>query len=169
LVDKEKELKAVYGDQYVIQEFIPGSTGSIHVALLLYGNDGKIYGEALSHSTLTFMTWGGGGNAGKLVYNQEVLERAKTIVGALGGWKGPINLEFKQHAKTGQFYLMEINCRLNGYSYLTTMNGMNYPASIIDLLTKGTTEFLSMPPPNKAQNFIVTLREKPVQNWVSGE
>ena len=166
LREKEEELVALYGDEYVIQEFIPGDTGSIYVALLLYGDDGKLYGEALSHSTLTFMTWGGGGNAGKLVHNQEVLDQAKEIVNMLGGWKGPINLEFKQSDQSGEFYLMEINCRLNGYSYLTTMNGMNFPAAIIDLLTKGDTAFLKMPTPENSVNFIVNLREKPVDAWV---
>ena len=48
---------------------------------------------------------------------------------------GPLNLEFRRHAETGQIYVIDGNCRLNGYSYLTTMNGSNYPRAMIDMLS----------------------------------
>ncbi len=161
------EIEQVYGGNYVVQQFIPGGTGSIYVALLLYGNDGEVYGEALSNSSLTFMTWGGGGNAGNLVHDQQVIELAKEIVAKLGGWKGPINLEFKRDEITGKFYLMEINCRLNGYSYFTTMNRMNFPKAVVELLANGTTDFLRMPPPDECVNFVMGVREKVVESWHS--
>lgn len=157
----------LYGADLVVQEFIPGGTGSIYVVLLLYGQDGRLYGEAASHSHLTFMTWGGGGNAGTVVDEPELLEEAKRIVETAGGWRGPINLEFKKHAETGRFYLMEVNCRLNGYSYLMTMNGLNFPAAIVDLLSEGTTDFLSLRRDRARVNFIVGFREMPVDRWIN--
>ena len=39
---------------------------------------------------------------------------------------------------------MEVNCRLNGYSYLTTMNGLDFPAAVVDLLTTGRTDHLAL-------------------------
>ncbi len=148
-----------------MQEFIPGETGSIYVALLLYGPEGKVYGEVASHSHLTFMTWGGGGNAGVVVDEPHLLVQARDIIQALGGWAGPVNLEFKRHQDNGRFYLMEVNCRLNGYSYLTTMNGLNFPAAVVDLLTTGRTEYLSLRRNQPAQNFVVGFRELPVKEW----
>jgi len=167
LATRKAEITGLYGDDIVIQEFVPGDTGSIFVCLLLYGNDGQVYGEAVSYSTLTFMTWGGGGNAGTLVHNPDLIAQGKAIVEALGGWKGPINLEFKQHEGNGKFYLMEINCRLNGYSYLTSMNGLNFPAAVIDLLCKGTTEYLKLGDNHQFTNFITNLRERPVKDWIT--
>ena len=108
---------------------------------------------------------GGGGNAGLIVEEPDLLSKAKSIIESLGGWHGPVNLEFKQHSKNGEFYLMEINCRLNGYSYLTSMNGLNFPAAIIDLLSKNDTPFLSFDNIKKHSNFIMAFREKPIPQW----
>lgn len=152
-----------YGQDLVLQEYIPGGLGSIYVALLLYGPDGLLYGQAASNSSLTYLTWGGGGNAGGLVDEPELLDQARQIIQALGGWQGPVNLEFKRHAGNGRFYLMEANCRLNGYSYLTTMNQMNFPAAVVDLLTRGTTEPLI--PAEQRRNFILGFRERLVEQW----
>ena len=154
-----------YQGEVVLQEFIPGTTGSIYVALLLYGQDGRVYGEVGSHSHLTFMTWGGGGNAGVVVREPELLKQAKAIIAALGGWAGPVNLEFKRHQNNGRFYLMEVNCRLNGYSYLTTMNGLNFPSAVVDLLKDGYTTYISLPPNQPPRNFVVGFRELPVKEW----
>jgi hypothetical protein len=166
LIAYRAAVERLYGSEIVIQQFIPGGPGTIYIALLLYGQDGNLYGEVASHSHLTFMTWGGGGNAGIVVYEPKLLEEAKRIVEAAGGWKGPINLEFKKHSETGHFYLMEANCRLNGYSYLTTMNGLNFPRAIVDLLFYGTTDFLSLHPSQKLLNFIMSFREKTIDTWI---
>jgi len=165
LNDRLAQVRASFQGEVVMQEFIPGDTGSIYVALLLYGQDGKVYGEVASHSHLTFMTWGGGGNAGVVVDEPGLLIQAKGIIAALGGWKGPVNLEFKRHQGNGRFYLMEVNCRLNGYSYLTTMNGLNFPSAVVDLLTTGRTDYLFLPPKQQARNFVVGFRELPVDAW----
>ena len=80
---------------------------------------GKLYtSEAASHSHLTFMTWGGGGNAGVVAHEPELLAQARAIIAALGGWAGPVNLEFKRHQDNGRFYLMEVNCRSQRRSQL---------------------------------------------------
>jgi predicted ATP-grasp superfamily ATP-dependent carboligase len=113
------------------------------------------------------MTWGGGGNAGAIVDEPELLRQARAVIAALGGWAGPVNLEFKRHRDNGRFYLMEVNCRLNGYSYLTTMNGLNFPAAVVDLLHTGRTPYLSLSRARPVRNFVVGFRELPVKDWCS--
>lgn len=159
-------LRRLFGDDFVIQQFIPGGVGSIHVVLMLYGPDGRLHGEVASHSHLTFMTWGGGGNAGTIVQEPGLLAQARGIITRLGGWVGPINLEFKRHQENGRFYLLEVNCRLNGYSYLFTMNGLNFPASIVKLLRGEEPEFLSFPEGRAVRNFVIGFRERPVEQWL---
>jgi len=173
IVDNERDYREKlslvnkqFGDDIIIQEYIPGGTGSIFVVLLLFGQDRKLYGEVVTQSSLTFMTWGGGGNAGNIVEKPDLLEYAKKILNDLGGWQGPINLEFKQHSGNGKYYLMEINCRLNGYSYLNTMNGLNFPQGVIDLLTTGRTEPINSKKITERKNFIINYREKNVSEWV---
>jgi predicted ATP-grasp superfamily ATP-dependent carboligase len=167
LEDRLAVIRSSYQGDLVLQQYVPGGAGSIYVALLLYGADRKLHGEVASHSHLTFMTWGGGGNAGTVVDEPALLEQAKNIIATLGGWAGPVNLEFKRHEDTGEFYLMEVNCRLNGYSYLYTMNGLNFPSAVVDLLTTGTTQYLSLPKDTPRRNFVVGFRELPVEDWVS--
>ena len=167
LNDRLAVLQPRFGDDLVIQEFIPGETGSIYIVLLLYRHDGRLHGEAASHSHLTFMTWGGGGNAGVLVDEPALLEQAKEMVANLGGWRGPINLEFKRSSTTGHFYPLEINCRLNGYSYLYTMNGLDYPAAVIDLLRGHDPGVLRLDRNRERKTFVIGFREKPVERWAS--
>ena len=173
IVDNEKDynekltlVKKQFGNDIIIQEYIPGETGSIFVVLLLFGQDKKLYGEVVTQSSLTFMTWGGGGNAGNIVEKPDLLEYAKKILHDLGGWQGPINMEFKQHSGNGKYYLMEINCRLNGYSYLNSMNGLNFPQGAINLLEKGQTDMISSKGLKERKNFILSYREKSIPDWV---
>ena len=81
----------------------------------------------------------GGGCAGEMVDNPDLVRLTTDVVQASGGWCGPINFEWRLHAETGAPYLMEANCRLNGYSYLTTMNGVCLPRIVLahypDLIT----------------------------------
>jgi len=161
-----QETKSNYGNDFVVQQFIPGGVGSIHVVLLLYGNDGELYGENVTKSSLTFYSWGGGGNAGYAVDEPELIEIAVNIVKKLGGWKGPINLEFKKSSLDNQFYLMEVNCRLNGYSYLNTMLGLNFPKAIIELLDQQKTDKLNFSKITRDSNFILNYREKPIEKWL---
>ncbi|MBO3697274.1 ATP-grasp domain-containing protein [Roseivirga sp. E12] len=166
LIKKYQEVTRVYGEDVVLQEYIPGGAGSIYLALLLFDQKGGLRGEVTSRSTSTFMSWGGGGVSGEIVDEPELLEMAKEIIAACGGWQGPVNLEFKKHADTGVFYLMEVNCRLNGYSYLTSMNGLNFPKAIIELLTNGNTEFLSSDTIEQRKNFVLSFRETHCESFL---
>jgi predicted ATP-grasp superfamily ATP-dependent carboligase len=159
-------LRRSYGNDYVVQEYIPGGTGSIHMVLMLYEPAGRLLRAVPMRSSLTFMTWGGGGNAGNIVDEPEPVRQAAEVIEWAGGWRGPICAEFKRHEETGEFYLLEVNCRLNGYSYLTTMNGLNFPAAIVDLLLEGRTGRLDAPVQAARSNFVLGFREKLIEHWV---
>src|SRR5262249_46346255 len=60
-------LRYTYGGDYVLQEYVPGGIGSIHMVTLLYDHGAKLVGAVAMHSSATFMTWGGSGNAGSIV------------------------------------------------------------------------------------------------------
>jgi predicted ATP-grasp superfamily ATP-dependent carboligase len=159
---KLAEIRARFGDSYIIQEYIPGGAGSIYMVVLIYGQDGKMYGESVTQSHRTFYTWGASGIAGTIVHEPEAAALAQSMIASLGGWVGPINLEFKRHAENRRFYLMEANCRLNGYSYLNTMNGLNFPKAMYELLVEGCTSPLSYKQLSQPINFVYGLREKPI-------
>jgi hypothetical protein len=60
---------------------------------------------------------------------------------------------------------MEANCRLNGYSYLTTMNGVCLPRVVLALLTGDALPPISVPS-ERSRNFNLGFRETLVEKWV---
>ncbi len=159
------QVVAQYGPNALIQEFVPGELGSTYVSLMLYGTDGELVLNTTMRSSLSYYTWGGGGNAGYLVDEPEIAKLSPRIVAEAGGWRGPLNIEFRRNAETGEFMVIEINCRLNGYSYLTTMNGLNYPRAMIDLLLAAPPRPIGTPAANR-RNFVLGFRERLVSRWV---
>jgi hypothetical protein len=158
-----ERLVAAYGKDLIVQEFIPGST---YVLTLVYNHAGKPAASVGMRSHLTFFTWGGGGCAGELVDEPDLIALGQVLIEKAGGWRGPINLEFRRHAANGRFYLMEANCRLNGYGYLTTMNGIDLPRLAVDLLRGKSSAAPRLPDPQDRRNFIIGYRETPVESFL---
>jgi predicted ATP-grasp superfamily ATP-dependent carboligase len=155
-------IRALYGDEFLVQQFIPGQT---YIVSMVYDHDGRLVITIPMRSHLTFFTWGGGGCAGEVVDEPELSRLCAGVAAVSGGWRGPINFEWRRHAETGAFYLMEANCRLNGYSYLTTMNGVCLPRIVLALLTGEPLPTVA-PPTQRNRNFILGFREKLVDRWV---
>jgi carbamoylphosphate synthase large subunit len=154
-----------FNSECMIQEYLPGGIGSTYISLMLFDHDGALVANDVMLSSLTYFTWGGGGNAGYASQDEDIKRTSKLIIEAVGGWKGPLNLEFRRHAVTGLAYVIEANCRLNGYSYLTTMNGSNYPRAIVDLLSERTACLpFNVKVPGK--NFVLGFREMLLDSWV---
>jgi hypothetical protein len=154
-------VRALFEDRFVIQEFIPGRT---YVATLVYNNEGKLAIAVAMRSHRTFFTWGGGGCAGEMADEPEMLRLTDEVVQLCGGWRGPINFEWRRHAETREWYLMEANCRLNGYSYLTTMNGVPLARIVLALLLGQPLPKISTPL-ERTRNFTLGFRETLVANW----
>jgi D-aspartate ligase len=157
-----KRVRALFADRFVIQEFIPGRT---YVATMVYDRGGKLAVGVGMRSHRTFFTWGGGGCAGEMVDEPEMLRLTDKVVQACGGWRGPINFEWRRHAETGAWHVMEANCRLNGYSYLTTMNGVPLPRIVLALLLGQPLPKMSSPA-ERTRNFTLGFRETLVSEWV---
>jgi predicted ATP-grasp superfamily ATP-dependent carboligase len=155
-------IRALYANRFVLQQFIPGRT---YVATMVYDKMGGLAIGVAMRSHLTFFTWGGGGCAGEMVDEPDLIGLTADVVEASGGWRGPINFEWRRHEATGGFYLMEANCRLNGYSYLTTMNGVCLPRIVLALLTDEPLPAVA-PPSERRRNFVLGFREKTVDRWV---
>lgn len=136
-VDTERELDYVFEhiaaqwNQPVVQEYIPAETGAMHVVGLLYDRGGNLNSSFVCHSLRTNFSWGGGGVVGEPVLKPELVEYATRVVDELGGWIGPINMEFLVDERDGTPTFMEINPRLWGYNYIATMNGMDLPRKIV--------------------------------------
>lgn len=157
-----RRVRELFADRFVIQQFIPGRT---YVATLIYDQVGKLVIGVGMRSHRTFFTWGGGGCAGEMVDEPDMVRLTDEVVQACGGWCGPINFEWRRHAETGAWYLMEANCRLNGYSYLTTMNGVPLPRIVLALLTGDPLPPVSAPS-ERTRNFTLGFRETLIGDWI---
>jgi len=164
-----RKLRNKHGNGFVIQEFIPGGMGSTYVVLMLYDQNGQLHAATTMQSQLTYLTWGGGGNAGSMVYEPDMIDYATRVVEVCGGWRGPLNFEFRRHAHNGRIYLMEGNCRLSGYSYLTTMNGFNYPRAMVNLLSNQNFTIPLQRDKICEEVFILGFREQLVTEWVESD
>lgn len=154
--------RSAYGDEFLLQQFVPGRT---YIVSMVYDQEGRLVIAAGMRSHVTFFTWGGGGCAGEMVDEPELLRLCAEVIAGAGGWRGPINLEWRRHAETGAFYLLEGNCRLNGYSYLTTMNGLSLPRIVLALLIGDSLPHVSKPC-GSTRNFVLGFRETLVESWV---
>jgi ATP-grasp in the biosynthetic pathway with Ter operon len=157
-----ERIRALYGDKFLVQQFIPGKT---YIVSMIYDRHGRLVIGVPMRSHLTFFTWGGGGCAGEVVDEPGLVRLCAEVAEAAGGWSGPINFEWRKHAETGTFYLMEANCRLNGYSYLATMNGVCLPRIVLALLTDAPLPAVA-PPARRNRNFVLGFRETLVDRWV---
>jgi len=126
-----KELAAKFRgeeNKYVVQEYIPGSTGSIFMCGLLYTKDNKPYAEFLSRSIKTLYPIGGPAVCGESLRGfTRIRNYSKKLVESAGGWFGPLGVEYKVSDRDGIPYLMEVNPRFWGYGLLAVKSGLNFP------------------------------------------
>ena len=65
------------------------------------------------------------------------LERLGREIAARLRLAGIFKMDFKRHAGSGRYYLLEINTRFNLWHYLGAKNGVNLAALAYDYLTRG--------------------------------
>ena len=53
------------------------------------------------------------------------------------GLKGVFKMDFKRHAASGRFYLLEVNARFNLWHYLGAKGGVNLAQIAYDYVTRG--------------------------------
>lgn len=121
-----KLLRKNYG-KVIIQEFIPGKSGSVFVVQTLWNHQHKLCACAVMQKLRERPPTGGVATAGKAVHDDNLRDLGASIVERLGAWVGPAGIEFKVNELDGQPYVMEVNPRLQGVTYLFTEAGINFP------------------------------------------
>lgn len=111
----------------LVQEYIPGKAGSMHLAGLLYDGSGKLRRSFTSRSISTLYPEGGPATAGVSIFEPELVSMSTRLIQEIGGWRGPVNVEWIRDPRNGRFLLMEVNPRLWGYGYLAVAAGISFP------------------------------------------
>ena len=153
LIEAYQKLSPRYGTRLMIQEVIPGGRGSIHLFAGLYDRSGILKASFMSRSIRTKYEFGGPGEGGEPIVDEDLRKQSLTLLNAVGRWFGPVNVEFKRSSMTGKLMLLEINARYWGYSYLATAAGINFP-----LLTMKVAMGEEFPDQHDYRTDIITLK-----------
>jgi carbamoylphosphate synthase large subunit len=130
--DWSKLKKALKKHDMLVQEYIPGGTGSIYVCGLLYDQQHDVKFAFQSKSTKTQFDFGGPALGGVSVREPTLRAYSEALVRQVGPWVGIALLEFKRHTESGDFYIMDFNPRIWGYSSLADDSGLSFPfASVL--------------------------------------
>lgn len=112
---------AQWGVPVIAQAFIPGE--EYNIAALGDGK-GNLAGAVAMRKMM--LTDKGKGWCGVAIDNPELLRICEEVVGALR-WRGPLEVEILKSAKTGEYFVIEINPRFPAWIQLAAGAGLNLP------------------------------------------
>ena len=127
-IDNEKELKYVQikKDHLIFQEYLPGTEYTIDV---LSDLDCE---PIIAVPRIRLETKAGISTMGKIVKDENISDTCKSIAKYLK-IRGPCCIQMKE-SKEGILKIVEINPRLGGGTFFTTLAGANFPAMILDMV-----------------------------------
>jgi carbamoyl-phosphate synthase large subunit len=132
-LDEATAVSCTTSSELLVQEFIPGPVGSMHLAGLLYDGEGRLVRRFSSRSIRTLYESGGPATAGVSIDCPGMVETTERLVALIGIWRGPLNAEWMLDPRDGKLKFIEINPRMWGYGYLATGSGINFPQAIVSL------------------------------------
>lgn len=116
--------------EVVAQEYVPGDDGSVFFCLGYFGTRGAMLAGFTGYKTASWppRVGGTGGCAPAPGVHAELAALAERFFMA-AGFCGMGSLEFKRHARTGDYYMIEPTAGRTDYqSEIATLNGVNLPA-----------------------------------------
>ncbi|MBB4631179.1 FAD-dependent oxidoreductase [Sphingosinicella soli] len=116
--------------ELVAQEYVPGDDGSVFFCLAYFGANGDMLAAYTGYKTASWPPRVGGtaGCAPAPEAHARLAADTQAFFAA-ARFQGMGSLEFKRHAQTGAFSMIEPTaCRTDYQSELATLNGINLPA-----------------------------------------
>ena len=132
-----------YSNEYIYQEYLPGTEYTIDVLCGLYG-------EVLSVIPRERLQIKAGiSSKGRIIKDSKIEERCIKLCETLKV-KGPVCIQMKEDVR-GEPKFVEINPRLGGGTYFTTLAGVNFMKIMIDILKEErfSTKNMKIPSPKE--------------------
>lgn len=107
----------------LIQQFVAGDGWGFEC---LYDGAGKPVARFCHRRLMEYPVAGGPSAVCESVHVPEIVARGERLLEALS-WRGVAMVEFKRCARTGKFYVLEINPRFWGSLALSEAAGVNFP------------------------------------------
>lgn len=131
-IEQRNRLLAKNCQGLIAQEYIAGGDGSNYMHSVIYDGQSEVVARFQSRSTSTLFDFGGPATAGESILNNELAVVGQQLENEFfGRWVGVANFEFKRCAQSGQFYFMDLNPRVWGYSSLAEDSGMDFPLMLL--------------------------------------
>ena len=123
-------------DQLQIQEYIPGDDRSLWSFHGFADEQGKLLAWFVGRKIRTYPALTGDSSYLELANDEALASLGRVLVPRIG-LKGIFKMDFKRHAQTGEFHLLEVNARFNLWHYLGAKCGVNLAQVAYDYLTRG--------------------------------
>jgi predicted ATP-grasp superfamily ATP-dependent carboligase len=115
-----------YGVPFIVQEYIPGNEDCLYSYHAYRDGGGCVLGSYVGRKIRTYPRYAGVSTYLELVKEPHIAELGERILANLE-IVGPVKLDFKRDARTGQVYLLEVNARFTLWNHLGAACGVNLP------------------------------------------
>ncbi len=123
--------------ELTLQEYIPGDDRALWSFHGFADERGKLLACFIGRKIRTYPPLTGDSSYLELAHDSELASLGRSLVTRIG-LKGIFKMDFKRHAETGQFFLLEVNARFNLWHYLGAQGGVNLAQVAYDYMTRGT-------------------------------
>ena len=122
--------------ELAVQEYIPGDDCALWSFHGFADERGKLLAWFIGRKIRTYPPLTGDSSYLELSHDPELASLGRALVPRIG-LKGVFKMDFKRHADTGEFFLLEVNARFNLWHYLGAQGGVNLAQIAYDHVTRG--------------------------------
>jgi predicted ATP-grasp superfamily ATP-dependent carboligase len=113
--------------QTLLQEYVPGGDEQHYGVHAVVDRQGRVLATSVTRNWRVFPPYAGGGCCMESVDEPALEALGLDALQRIGFCGGIANMDFKRHALTGEFKLLEINPRISQAHILSTRAGVNLP------------------------------------------
>ncbi len=117
-----EEILAAYGHEPIVQEYVPGE----EFALWALYDRGEAVATCLKHQVRAYKYDGGTSVCRETIDQADLKAAGRRLLDHLD-WHGPAAVQFKRHAETGEFVLLEVNPRFWVSLSCAVRAGLDFP------------------------------------------
>lgn len=129
----------------LLQEYVPGADEQHYGFHAVVDPEGRVLATSVTRNWRVYPPFAGGGCCMESVDVPQLQEQALSALRAVGFRRGIANMDYKRHAKTGEFKLLEINPRISQAHAVSTQAGVNLPW----LMWRSVCGFPPLPQPKR--------------------
>ncbi|MBN2301672.1 MAG: hypothetical protein JXN60_04055, partial [Lentisphaerae bacterium] len=150
--------------EFVIQEYIPGPDGAVFFTMQYISANGTLLASFTGRKIRQWRPLSGGTASAEPYYNEFLTNLTYEFFRKAGFW-GIGSMEYKQHAQTGEFHMIEPTvCRTDFQEGVAIANGVNIPLIAYQDIT-GQVVQPGFQKKNARKAWVHVLHERLSRDW----